>query len=49
MSDSNEDQGFLAENWIWILLPFLIVVGGIAAVVLFGGSQDDGAFIYNNF
>ncbi len=48
MSDT-EQKGFLAENWIWLLLPFVIVVGGILAVMFLGGSQDDGAFVYNNF
>lgn len=48
MSDHNE-KGFLAENWIWILLPFVIVVGGILAVMLGGGAESDGAFVYNNW
>lgn len=48
MRDS-EERGFLAENWIWLLLPFVIVVGGILAVMLMGGSEGDGAFVYNNW
>lgn len=38
---------FLKENWIWIVLPFVLVIGGLLAVFLMSGG-DDGVseFIY---
>jgi hypothetical protein len=39
---------FLRENWLYIVLPIVIVMLGLAALVVFG---DDSAsnFIYNIF
>jgi len=39
---------FLKENWLWIVLPFVLVVGGILLFALAGGG-DDGVseFIYS--
>ena len=39
---------FLKEYWLWILVPFLIVVGGIGLLWFVGaGASDAGDFIYN--
>ena len=39
---------FLKENWLWIVLPFVLVVGGILLFASMGGG-DDGVseFIYS--
>jgi hypothetical protein len=41
-------KAFLKEYWLWIVIPFVVVVGGLA-VLIFMMSQDDGAspFVYN--
>lgn len=38
---------FLKENWLWIVLPFLLVVAGLVAIAMMteGDATDD--FIYN--
>ncbi len=41
---------FLKENWLWILLPFLIVLGGLLFFVMTGEADDSVApFQYNVF
>ncbi len=41
---------FLKENLLWILIPFLIVVLGVAALILMTGDQGtDTGFVYNVF
>ena len=51
--NNETDRGFLAENWLWIVVPFLLVVGGLSALMMMtgsGGEEDDGgAFVYNVF
>ncbi len=37
---------FLKENWLWILAPIVIVVGGLAVLIL-SSSGDDQSFVYN--
>ena len=39
---------FLKENWVWIALPIVIVLGGLLAFILLT-PEDDGAspFVYN--
>lgn len=40
---------FLKENWIWIAIPFGVIVLGVAVIMLFmsGDSGGDDPFIYN--
>ena len=40
---------FLAEFWLWILIPALIVAGGILWLVLASGSEGSSPFVYNVF
>lgn len=40
---STEDRrGFFAENWPWIVVPFLLVVGTLATLMWMTGSSTDG-------
>ncbi|HKX46563.1 MAG TPA: hypothetical protein VJP77_07660 [Planctomycetota bacterium] len=43
-------KDFLKENLLWILVPFVVVVGGVL-VLLFGMGGEEGAqpFVYNVF
>jgi len=45
-SAPNPVQGFLREYWPWIVIPVLLVVGGLFLLYLLA---DDGAspFVYN--
>lgn len=50
----NEERGFLAENWPWIVVPFFLVVGLLGALMFITGDSggDDeaaGEFVYNVF
>ena len=41
---------FLQEYWPWILVPFVVVIGGLAAAMfLLGGGEGNGDFVYNVF
>ena len=41
---------FIKEYWLWILLPFVLVVGGIGVLILLSGSSGDFSdFTYNVF
>jgi hypothetical protein len=41
---------FLRENWLWIVVPLVVVVAGaIAFLVLTGGSEEVNPFIYNPY
>ena len=44
----DDDPGFLRENWLWILVPALLVLGA-AAWLLFSGGDDPGGFNYGGF
>ena len=37
---------FLRDYWPWIVLPFLLVVGLLVAVLVFGGGQGSSGFDY---
>ena len=41
--------GFLREYWLWILIPFAIVLGGLALLVFLSGGDGVSAFQYNVF
>ncbi len=39
---------FLKENWIWIVLPFVLVVGGIILFAVLGSGENPASeFIYS--
>jgi ABC-type dipeptide/oligopeptide/nickel transport system permease subunit len=40
---------FLAENWIWIVAPIVIVMVLMVAVVLLTQGNDASPFIYTIF
>jgi hypothetical protein len=41
---------FLKENWLWILLPFVIVLGGLLLLMWTGSGEESVApFQYNVF
>jgi len=37
---------FIRENWLYILLPILFVIAGVAAILWFAGGDASG-FHYN--
>jgi hypothetical protein len=43
-------KAFLKEYWLWIAIPFVLVIGGLAVLWLMIGN-DEGAspFVYNIF
>ncbi len=43
-------KSFLKEYWPWIVIPFALVLGGIAVLMfLLGGDDGSSPFIYNVF
>jgi len=40
---------FLKEYWVWILVPFLLVIGGLTALYLMSGGSSFSDFTYNVF
>jgi hypothetical protein len=40
---------FLRENWLYIVLPIVLVVLGLGALFLFTGGSEASPFIYNIF
>jgi hypothetical protein len=43
-------KNFLREFWLWILIPVLIVAGGILLLLFWGqGSESSSPFTYNVF
>ena len=41
-----EEGGFFAEYWIWILAPLVLIMGALLYMVFFMGG-DDSPFTYN--
>jgi len=35
---------FLKENWVYILLPILLVLAAVLAMIFFGQGDGNGAF-----
>jgi hypothetical protein len=50
-SAAEPQRGFFAENWPWIVVPFVLVLGAMAAFVMSTGGDDSGEnpFVYNVF
>jgi len=43
-------KAFLKEYWLWILIPFVVVLGGLALLYFWaGGDQGSSPFQYNVF
>jgi hypothetical protein len=43
-------KDFFKEFWLWILIPFVLVIGGLLALYLMaGGSDASSPFVYNVF
>lgn len=40
---------FLRDYWLWILLPFILVIGGILVLYALGGGDGASGFVYNPF
>ncbi len=40
---------FLAEFWLWILIPAVLVTLALAALLMLGGGEGDSPFVYNVF
>lgn len=40
---------FFREYWLWIVVPFVIVIGAVGALVLTGGDETDTPFSYEVF
>jgi len=40
---------FIKEYWLWILIPFVIVLGGIAILLYLAGAGGNSDFVYNVF
>ena len=41
-------KGFLRENWIYIVAPFVLIVAALILLACFGGEGSSG-FLYNIF
>jgi hypothetical protein len=43
-------KDFLAEFWLWIVIPFALVLGGLAFLYFWsGGGEGSSPFTYNVF
>lgn len=42
-------KDFFKDYWLWILVPFLVVIGGIVALYWMSGSDSVSPFQYNVF
>ena len=40
---------FLKEFWLWILIPFVLMIGLLVAVLVFAGGDGSNPFNYNIF
>lgn len=47
MSNNDDEPSFLSENWPWIVVPALVVLGVVAYFILSG--SDGGEFQYGDF
>ena len=42
-------KDFLAEFWLWIAVPFVVVIGGLLLLYFLAGGDEASPFIYNLF
>ena len=40
---------FFKEYWLWILVPFAVVLGAIAVLYFLADGSGSGDFVYNIF
>ena len=40
---------FFKEYWLWILIPFLLVIAAVGVLFFLGGSGEESDFVYNVF
>jgi len=40
-------KAFLRENWAWIVIPFVLVLGGLALLYLLASDEGASPFVYN--
>jgi len=40
---------FIKEYWLWILVPFVVVIGGIVALYMMSDGDSVSPFQYNVF
>jgi hypothetical protein len=47
---SNGLAAFFRENWLWIVVPVVLVLGGLFVLItMMDGGDADAPFIYNIF
>ncbi len=42
-------KAFLKEFWLWILIPFVLVIGGLILLYFLAGDEGASPFQYNVF
>jgi hypothetical protein len=42
-------KAFLKEYWLWIVVPFALVVGGLLLVYFVMSGEEASPFVYNIF
>ena len=42
-------KAFIKEFWLWILIPFVLVIGGLIVLYLLTGGEEASPFQYNVF
>ena len=42
-------MNFFKEFWLWILIPFVLVIGALLAFVAFSNDDAVSPFVYNVF
>ena len=42
-------KDFLKEFWLWILIPFVLMIGVLLAVLLLANGDGSSPFVYNLF
>ena len=42
-------KAFLSEYWLWILVPFVLVIGGLLLLYVLSGGDSVSPFQYNVF
>ena len=40
---------FFKENWLWIAVPIVLVLGAVVMVVLLTNQDESAPFVYNVF
>jgi hypothetical protein len=40
-------KAFLKEYWLWIVIPFVLVIGGLALAYFLMNDDSTSPFVYN--